>query len=271
MTTTPTTVTSTDAPSPGVAAGLASTAAPLAGKVAVVTGGSRGIGAATVRRLAADGAAVVFSYLSSTAVADALVAEVAEAGGRAVAVQADAADLAATTAVVERAVAEFGGLDIVVANAAVFEVGPLPEITMATFDKAVGVNVRSTFALIQAAARHLRRNGRVIITGSINADQALVPGTTVNATTKAAVAGMARGLALDLADRAITVNVVQPGPIDTELNPASGPFGPVLTPLTALQRYGRADEVASMIGYLASPAAGYVTGASLNVDGGLAI
>ncbi len=244
---------------------------PLTGKVAIVTGGSRGIGAAVVRRLARHGAAVAFTYRHSADAAEKLAAEIAEAGGRAIPIQADSTDTEATVAVVERTVAELGGLDIVVANSAVFGGGPLSDVSLDVYDDIMTANVRSVFVLAQAAARHLREGGRVVVIGSVNGDITIAPGVTIYATSKAAVAGMVRGLARDLADRAITVNVVQPGPIDTDMNPADGPMSSLLTPRTALQRYGRADEVASLVGYLASPEAGYVTGATLDIDGGLKI
>ncbi|MGV0644137.1 SDR family oxidoreductase [Mycolicibacterium sp. XJ2546] len=223
--------------------------APLTGRRALVTGGSRGIGAETVRRLTADGAAVAFTYSASATEAEKLVAEVAEHGGRAVAIQADAADPAQVTAAVEQTVAELGGLDVLVNNAAVAHMAPIDEFPGEEFDRLVAVNI-----------------------GSINADQIPLPGFSVYGMTKGAVASFTRGLARDLGTRGITVNNVQPGPIDTDANPDNGSdFSEGAKKLMPLGRYGHVSDVAAIVSFLAGPESGYVTGANWNVDGGFTV
>ncbi|KAF1052438.1 MAG: Cyclic-di-GMP-binding biofilm dispersal mediator protein [Stenotrophomonas maltophilia] len=241
---------------------------PLAGKVAFVQGGSRGIGAAIVQRLARDGAQVAFTYVSSEDKAQALAAEVEAAGGKALALRADSADAAAVEQAIERAVAHFGRLDILVNNAGVLAVAPLEELPLADFDRTVAVNVRSVFVASQVAARHLPDGGRIITIGSTNADRMPFVGGAVYAMSKSAIVGLTKGLARDLGPRGITVNNVQPGPVDTDMNPDAGDFATSLKQLMALDRYGRAEEIAAFVAYLAGPEAGYITGASLTIDGG---
>jgi 3-oxoacyl-[acyl-carrier protein] reductase len=240
----------------------------LAGKVALVTGGSRGIGAAIARRLAKDGAAVAITYHASLAKADEVVREIKAGGGKALAIQADSADAEAVTAAVNRAAAELGGLDILVNNAGVLAIAPIGDFSLADFDRTLAVNVRAVFVATQAAVKHLRDGGRIINIGSTNAERMPFGGGAVYAMSKSALLGLAQGLARDLGPRGITVNNVQPGPIDTDMNPADGPFAETLKKLMALPRYGRAEEVAAMVAYLAGPEAGFVTGASLMIDGG---
>lgn len=247
-----------------------STTLPLAGKVAFVQGGSRGIGAAIVQRLARDGAAVTFTYVSSAQKADALVCAVAAGGGRAVAIKADSADAGQLQAAIEQTAAQFGRLDILVNNAGVLAVAPLDDFRLEDFDRTVAVNVRSVFVATQAAARHMGEGGRIITIGSTNAERMPFAGGGVYAMSKAAVTGLTRGFARDLGPRGITVNTVQPGPVDTDMNPDDGEFAQALKQLMALPRYGRAEEVASFVAYLAGPEAGYITGANLLVDGGFA-
>ncbi|XEG69944.1 3-oxoacyl-ACP reductase FabG [Pseudomonas sp. abacavir_1] len=242
----------------------------LAGKVAFVQGGSRGIGAAIVQRLARDGAAVAFTYVSSAQKAEDLAATVQAAGGRALAIQADSADADSLTAAIERAAAHFGRLDILVNNAGVLAVAPLDEFTLEDFDRTLAVNVRSVFVATQAAARHMGEGGRIITIGSTNAERMPFAGGGVYAMSKAAVTGLTRGFARDLGPRGITVNNVQPGPVDTDMNPDSGEFAESLKGLMALERYGRAEEIASFVAYLAGPEAAYITGANLLIDGGFA-
>ncbi|MDP4510090.1 3-oxoacyl-ACP reductase family protein [Nonomuraea turcica] len=243
----------------------------LAGKSALVTGGSRGIGAAIVRRLAREGARVAFTYTSAKDQADALVAEVTAAGGRALAVQADSADPQAVQDAVDRTVEELGALDILVNNAGVAHVAPLEEFPLKEFDRMIAVNVRGVFTAIQAAAPHLGRGGRIITIGSINADRVPVPGTGVYSLTKAAVAGLSRGLARELGPRGITVNTIQPGPTETDMNPDSGPFAESMKAMLPVGHYAQPADIASAVAYLAGPEARFVTGASWDVDGGFAV
>jgi 3-oxoacyl-[acyl-carrier protein] reductase len=242
----------------------------LDGKVAFISGGSRGIGAAVARRLARDGAKVVIGYQSSVSAAQALVAEIEAQGGTALAVQADAADPAALTQAIDGAASRFGRLDILVNSAGVLLMGPLSEFALEDFDKTVAVNVRAVFVASKAAAAHMRDGGRIINISSTNADRMPFAGGAVYAMSKSALTGLAKGLARDLGPRGITVNNVQPGPVDTDMNPAGSDFAASLHTLMALPRHGHADEVAGMVAYLAGPEAGFVTGADLLIDGGFA-
>jgi 3-oxoacyl-[acyl-carrier protein] reductase len=242
--------------------------AKLTGKAALVTGGSRGIGAAIARRLAADGAAVALTYAASPAKAEEVVRSIRAEGGTAVAIQADAADAGAAKHAVARAVEQLGGLDVVVNNAGVAVVKEVGEFADEEFERMLSVNVRSAFYTVREASRHLRDGGRVIFIGSVNSDSMPFAGGSVYALTKAAVAGFTRGLARDLGKRGITVNNIQPGPIDTELNPAGGPASEFLKGLMAVKRFGRADEVAALVSFLAGPEGAFITGAGLKIDGG---
>jgi 3-oxoacyl-[acyl-carrier protein] reductase len=242
--------------------------ASLTGKVALVTGASRGIGAAIAKRLAREGAAVAITYQSSKDKAEAVVREIESAGGRAIALGADSADAAATKSAVAETVRVLGRIDVLVNNAGVAVMAPLEQFSLDEFDRMLAINVRAVFVAAQEAARHMGEGGRIITIGSTNADRMPFAGGGPYAMTKAAVAGLTRGLARDLGPRGITVNVVQPGPVDTDMNPDTGPFAEAAKGFMAIPRYGRGEEIAAMVAYLAGPEAGLVTGACLTIDGG---
>ncbi|MFP6849057.1 MAG: 3-oxoacyl-ACP reductase family protein [Pseudomonas sp.] len=249
---------------------LTSNTLKLSNKVALIQGGSRGIGAAIAKRLAAEGAAVVITYISSAEQAADVVLSIESAGGRALAIKADSADAVAVRAAVSRAVEHFGRIDILVNNAGVLAVAPIEEFSLEDFDRTLAVNVRSVFVASQEAARHMSDGGRIITIGSTNAERMPFAGGSVYAMSKSAIVGLTRGMARDLGPRGITVNNVQPGPVDTDMNPQNSEFAESLMGLMAVGRYGRAEEIAAFVAYLAGPEAGYVTGASLTIDGGFA-
>lgn len=243
---------------------------PLNGQVAFINGGSRGIGAATARRLAREGATVAIGYAASAIAAEALVAEIEAAGGKAIAIHADASDAAALTRAIDSVAERFGRLDILVNSAGVLFLGPVDQFSLEDFDKTIAVNVRAVFVAAKAAAVHMRDGGRIINIGSTNAQRMPFVGGAAYAMSKSALIGLVKGLARDLGARNITVNNVAPGPIDTDMNPADSDFADSLHGLMALPRHGHADEVAGMVAYLAGPDAGFVTGADLLIDGGFA-
>lgn len=240
----------------------------LEGKTAIVTGGARGIGAAIARRLAADGADVAITYAGNQAAAHAVVAVIEASGRRGFAFRADAADAAAQRAGFEQAAHALGGFDVVVHNAGVADFSPVENDTDEGYAKHFGVNVAGVHVGTRAALPHLRDGGRLIIVGSVSGDRAMFAGNATYSATKAAVAALARGWAYDLAPRGILVNTIQPGPIDTDLNPASGDFAAQIVKLIPLGRYGTADEVAGVASFLAGPDASFVTGTSIDVAGG---
>jgi 3-oxoacyl-[acyl-carrier protein] reductase len=238
-------------------------------KRALVTGGSRGIGAAIVKRLAAEGSHVALTYVGNRAKAEEIANSARTHGVTAVAIQADSADAGVLVAAVEAAARELGGLDILVNNAGVAFMAPIEEFRLEDFDRTLAVNVRAVFVATQAAVRHMGVGGRIITIGSCNAERMPFAGGGVYAMSKSALVGLVKGLARDLGPRGITINNVQPGPVDTDMNPASSEFAARLKQqVMALQRYGTAQEIASLVAYLASPEASYVTGASLSIDGG---
>ena len=243
----------------------------LAGKRVLVTGGSRGIGAEIVRRLAVDGAAVAFTYGSSITDAEKVVADVASRGGTALAIKADAADPAQTTAAVERTVAELGGLEVLVNNAGVVHAAPIDNFPAAEFDRQVAININGTFWAVRAAIEHLGRGSRIINIGSCLADRVQAPGLSVYALTKGAVSSFTRALARELGPRGITVNNVVPGPIATDMTPTEGEFAESLRQTTAVNHYGHPRDIAAVVSLLAHPESGYITGANWNVDGGFTV
>jgi 3-oxoacyl-[acyl-carrier protein] reductase len=240
----------------------------LNGKTAIVTGGSRGIGAAIARRLAAEGAQVVITYAGNKEAADATIAQL---GAGAQAIQADAGDAPSVKAAIEQAASALGGIDILIHNAGVLVMGQLGEVGEADYRRIFDVNVEGVFTGTTAAFPHLRDGGRIIIIGSVNAHTMPNQGGALYGATKAAVAGLARGWARDLGPRGILVNVIQPGPVDTDMNPADGPFSDYLKGHMALGRYGHADEIANVAAFLASDEASLITGATIDVDGGFSI
>ncbi|CAL9599199.1 SDR family oxidoreductase [Streptomyces sp. enrichment culture] len=241
----------------------------LNGGKALVTGGSRGIGAATVLRLARAGADVALTYVNGKEAADDVVRAVEALGRRAVALRADAGDAAEAAGAVHGAADALGGLDVLVNNAGVGVLAPLADLTLADIDRVLGVNVRGVFLASQAAAgRMTDGNGRIITIGTCMTQRVPGPGGTLYTTAKAALTGLTKALARELGPRGITANVVHPGPTDTDMNPADGPYAAGQAAMTALGRFGTADEVAAMVAYLAGPDAAYVTGAEFAVDGG---
>jgi len=237
-------------------------------KVALVTGGSRGIGAAISQRLAAEGASVVLTYARSAEKAEAVVADIVRNGGRALALRADSSDPAALTGAVSRTISEFGGIDILVNNAGIFIGKPFTEHTLEDYRRIMAVNVDSVYIAALEAARHLKRGGRIITIGSNMADNAVSAQTTLYTMSKSALTGFTRGLARDLGPQGITVNLVQPGPVDTDMNPADAELAGFMRPRIALGEYGKGEDIAGLVAYLASEEARYITGASLTIDGG---
>jgi 3-oxoacyl-[acyl-carrier protein] reductase len=240
----------------------------LSGKIALVTGGSRGIGAAIARHLAAAGASVAITYTKNEDAAASTVKEIERAGGKGLAIQADAISAEASIAAVEKTVGTFGGLDILVNNAGTAIPKLFEEATIDELDHVINLNIRGVFITTQAALKHMKSGGRVIMIGSCVGERNLTPGLTPYGATKAAVKLFAQGLSREVGARGITVNNIQPGPIDTELNPAAGDWATPQIANTALGRYGTVDEVAALVAFVAGPAASYITGANLTVDGG---
>ena len=240
----------------------------LTGKRALVTGAGRGIGAAIAKALAAEGADVAITYEKSAESAADVVGVIRAMGRKAVAIKADSGDAAAVQGSVDRTVAELGGLDILVNNVGILRLGELKDIPLADIDALLNVNVRSPMLASKAALPHLAKGGRIITIGSYFADRVPSPLLGIYAATKSALLAFTKALARELGPKDITVNLVQPGSIDTDMNPAHGPVADMLRQFMALGRYGAVDDIASAVTYLASAKAKYVTGSTLTVDGG---
>ena len=240
----------------------------LSGKVALVTGGSRGIGAAIAKRLAADGATLAITYAKDAIRASAVVKAIELGGGKAIAMQADAANAQAVKAAVETVVATFGRLDVLVNNAGVAIPKKFEEATLEEMDRVIDINIRGVFVTTQAALKHMKNGGRIIMIGSCIGERFMTPGLVPYSATKGAVKMFTQGLSREVGSRGITVNNVQPGPIETDLNPVAGGSAALQKAATALNRYGHVDEVAALVAFVAGPESSYITGANLTVDGG---
>ena len=240
----------------------------LTKKVALVTGGSRGIGAAIAKRLAADGAYVAITYAKDADAASSVVKAIEKSGGKAIAIQANAGDAKAVKNAVEKTVSTFGGLDVLVNNAGTAIPKSFEETTLEELDRVIDTNIRGVFVATQAALKHMKSGGRIIMIGSCVGERMMTPGLVPYSATKGAVKMFTQGLPREVGSRGITVNNVQPGPIDTDLNPAAGDWAAPQQAATALGRYGSVDEVAALVAFVAGPESSYITGANLTVDGG---
>lgn len=238
-------------------------------KIALVTGGSRGIGAAIVRRLAAEGASVAFTYARSAEKAEALVKEICAAGGKAIAIAADNANMDEVTGAVRKTVEAFGGLDILVSNAGIYIGKEFGEHTIADYDQVMDVNVKALYVAALEAVKHLKAGGRIISIGSNMGDNSLSAQTTLYTMSKSALQGFTRGLARDLGPKGITVTLVQPGPVDTDMNPANGELADFLRSRMAIPVYGSGEDIAGLVSFLASEEGKYITGSWITIDGGL--
>jgi NAD(P)-dependent dehydrogenase (short-subunit alcohol dehydrogenase family) len=244
------------------------TAMTLTGKRALVTGASRGIGAAIAKALAAEGADVAITYEKSADSAADVVNAIKAKGRRAVAIQADSADVAAVQASVDRTVAELGGLDILVNNAGILRMGELKDMSLADIDALLNVNVRGPIVASKAALPHLGKDGRIINIGSYFAERVPAPVLGVYSASKSALSAFTKALARELGPKQVTVNLVLPGSINTDMNPAHSPYAEALRQFMALGHYGKPDDIANAVTFLASPKAEYITGSTLTVDGG---
>jgi len=240
----------------------------LEGKTALITGGSRGIGAGIAKRLAGDGASIAITYTKGSDAATTVVQEIERGGGKAIAIQADAANADAVKAAVDKTVAAFGRLDVLVNNAGTAIPKAFEETTLEEMDRLIDINVRGIFIATQAALKHMKNGGRIINIGSCVGERMMTPGLVAYSATKGAVKMFTQGLSREVGSRQITVNNIQPGPIDTDLNPAAGEWAAPQKASTALNRYGQVEEVAALVAFVASPEASYITGANLTVDGG---
>ena len=242
---------------------------PLSGKRAFVTGGSRGIGAAIAKRLAADGADIALTYERSADKARAVAADIERLGRRVLVIQANSADPAAVRGAVDEAAGAFGGLDILVNNAGIFKGGDLASLTLEDIDATLAVNVRAAIVASQAAASHMGEGGRIISIGSCLAERVVEPGVSLYTMSKAALIGWTKGLARDLGPRGIRVNIVHPGSTNTDMNPSDGPHAEAQRARMAIPHYGRPEDIAALVAFVAGPDGGFINGAGLAIDGGV--
>jgi 3-oxoacyl-[acyl-carrier protein] reductase len=243
----------------------------LQNKVVFITGGSRGIGAGIAKRVAAEGANVVITYVSAAAQAQQVTDEIKKTGQQALAIQVDNASADAITAAIEKAIAVFGSIDILVNNAGVYNAKPLSEYTLQDFDSTMAVNVRAVFLASQKAAQYMQSGGRIITIGSNMADRVAFPTGTLYSMSKSALIGLTKGMARDLGAQGITVNLIQPGPVDTDMNPADGAFADIARSGMAIPKYGTPADIAELVVYLAAEESRFMTGAALTIDGGFSI
>ena len=240
----------------------------LSNKVAIVTGGSRGIGAAIAKRLANDGASVAITYTKGADAAASVVKAIEDAGGKAIAIRADATDAEAVKGAVEKTVATFGRLDVLVNNAGTAIPKKFEETSLEEMDQMINLNFRGPLVATQAALRHMNHGGRIITIGSCVGERIVTPGLVAYSATKGGVKMFSQGLSREVGSRGITVNNIQPGPINTDLNPAAGDWAAPQKAMTALDRYGEVEEVAALVAFVAGPESAFITGANLTVDGG---
>ena len=240
----------------------------LQNKTALVTGGSRGMGSAIAKRLAAQGASVVLTYVNAEDKARAVVADITNAGGKAIAVKADSAKPEEVVAAVNKTVEGFGGIDILVNNAGIAIAKPLEEYTLQDYDDTMNINVRAIFVAVQAAIKHMKEGGRIINIGSNLGDAAVSAGLTLYTASKSTLQGLTRGMARDLGSRKITVNLVQPGPVDTDMNPATSELAGFMKTRMATGEYGHIDDIAALVSFLAGEESKYITGSVVTADGG---
>jgi 3-oxoacyl-[acyl-carrier protein] reductase len=243
----------------------------LPGKNVFVSGGTRGIGAAIVRKMVEKGANVAFTYSKSQEQANTMVKAIEAQGVKGLAIQADAMQAEQVILAVQKAVATLGAIDVLVNSAGIFELKSITESTLEDYERTEKVNIKAVFAATMEAVKSMPAGGRIITIGSVNADFMPFPGGSLYAMSKAAVKMMTKSWARDLGDRKITANVIQPGPIDTDMNPANGAFAETLTAMTAIKRYGKPQEIAELAAFLASPNASNITGAAINIDGGMTV
>ena len=237
-------------------------------KAALITGGSRGIGAAIAKRFALDGANVAITYQSSADKAEKVVQEIQQHGGKALAIQADSAEPQAIMSAVDKTAKEFGGLQILVNNAGIGLYDDIANLSLQDFDRIMAVNVRAVFAGSKVALQYLEKGGRIINIGSCQAERMPTPGGSLYAMSKSALIGLTKGMARDLGPKGITVNLVHPGPVNTDMNPADGPFADYQRSLMAIPEFGTGEDIAALVAYLAGAESGYVTGVGFTIDGG---